>query len=108
MAVKNRRVRLITVVGPRGKQDVVAAADASLVFLLPVFVGLVGDDSVDPDSPRWSLYDREGRALRRVSTLADEQVFDGSVLQLALSVPAAPPTVPYPTLAPAGRREETT
>lgn len=101
MAVKNRRVRLITVVGPRGKQDVVAAADASLVFLLPVFVGLVGGD-IDPNSPRWSLYDREGRVLRRVSTLADEQVFDGSVLHLSLSVPSGPPAVPYPTLTPAG------
>ena len=107
MAVKNRRVRLVTVVGPGGRQDVVAAADASLVFLLPVFVGLVGDESVDPNSPRWSLYDRQGRVLRRVSTLADEQVFDGAVLQLSLTVPAAPPAVPYPTLTPVTGEETT-
>ncbi len=99
MAV-TRRVRLLTLVGPGGRRDVVAAAEASLVYLFPVFVDLVGDGETPADSPRWGLYDVQGQVLRRTSTLLAEQVVDGAVLTLAATPPAGPPPVPHPDVRP--------
>ena len=95
MAV-TRRARLLTVVGPGGRHDVVAAAEASLVFLMPVIIELAGGGGADVSSPRWALYDEDGRVLRRVGTLLSERVLDGAVLVLSESPPTAPPPIPVP------------
>jgi hypothetical protein len=43
---------LLTIVGPGGSEDVAVAADASLVWLLPVFVDLVGGGETSAANPR--------------------------------------------------------
>ncbi len=95
-----RRVRLLTVVGPGGRHDVAAAAEASLVFLMPVLIDLAGGEGAEVTNPRWALYDEDGRVLRRGGTLLSEQVLDGSVLVLSESHPGAPPPVPVPARLP--------
>jgi WXG100 protein secretion system (Wss), protein YukD len=89
--VIGRRARLVTIVGPLGTRDVVVSADASLVFLRPVLVDLVGGDPGDGrgrDSPRWALYTRHGQVLPATRNLAACGVVDGEVLVLAASPPA--------------------
>jgi hypothetical protein len=81
--MRGRQVRLVTVTGPAGRQDVAAAADASLVYLLPVLIDLVGGDVPPPSSPRWSLYTEDGQVVARTRSLAAAGVVDGQVLVLS-------------------------
>jgi hypothetical protein len=73
------------VVGPAGRRDVVAAADASLVYLRPVLVDMVGRDRWPRDSPRWRLVTAEGRPLVATRSLAANGVVDGQLLFLSAS-----------------------
>jgi hypothetical protein len=86
--MRGRRVRLVTVDGPGGRRDVAAAADASLVYLLPVLIDLVGGGAQPPSSPRWALYTEDGLVVARTGTLAATGVVDGQVLVLS---PGPPP-----------------
>ena len=95
MAV-TRRMRLLTVVGPGGRRDVVAAAEASLVYLMPVIIELAGGEGADVTNPRWALYDDSGQVLRRVGSLLSEGVMDGAVLVLGEGPPPGAPDVPAP------------
>jgi WXG100 protein secretion system (Wss), protein YukD len=87
--VRGRRVRLVTVDGPAGRRDLVLAGEASLVFLLPVLVDLVGDGGADRTSPRWALYTAAGNVVPRTRSLIDAGVLDGEVLRLSRSATAA-------------------
>lgn len=87
--MKGRRVRLLTIVGPAGRQDVTVAADASLVYLRPVLVDMVGGAAWPRDSPRWSLTTDQGRVLAATRSLAANGVVDGQVLHLTAG-PADP------------------
>lgn len=91
--MRGRQVRLITVTGPAGREDVAAAADASLVYLLPVLIDLVGGDQVPADSPRWSLYTEDGQVVARTRSLAAAGVVDGQVLVLSPTPPSLAPEV---------------
>lgn len=88
--MRGRRVRLLSVVGPAGRRDLVLAGEASLVYLLPVLVDLVGDGGADRTSPRWALYTGDGTVLPRTRSLIDAGVADGEVLRLARSAGGAP------------------
>jgi WXG100 protein secretion system (Wss), protein YukD len=81
--VKGRRIRLVTVVGPAGRRDLALAGEASLVFLLPVLVDLVGDAGAERTSPRWALYTAEGAVLPRTRSLLAAGVVDGDVVELS-------------------------
>jgi hypothetical protein len=83
--VRGRGVRLLTVVGPAGRRDLVLAGEASLVFLLPVLVDLVGDGGADRSSARWALYTSDGTVLPRTRSLIAAGVADGEVLELSRS-----------------------
>jgi hypothetical protein len=79
---------MVTVVGPGGRTDVVAAADASLVHLIPLLVEQVGADELASTNRRWALYDDGGRVLS-TATLVEQGVADGDVLALSCSGPPA-------------------
>ena len=85
----SRRVRFMTVRGPAGSVDVVAAADASLVYLTQLLVEAVGGGELPGDNPRWNLYDHDRRPLQRTGTLVSQDVVDGDVLVLSSSGPPA-------------------
>ncbi|MDQ1684887.1 MAG: protein secretion system (Wss), protein YukD [Frankiaceae bacterium] len=83
--MRGRRVRLLTVRGPGGTADFVAAADASLLYLRQLFVDVVGGGELPADSPRWNLYDYDNRPLSLTGTLVDQRIVDGDVLRLSYS-----------------------
>ena len=85
--MRGRRVRLVTVTGPGGRRDVAAAADASLVYLLPVLIDLVGGDEHPHGSPRWALYTEAGRVVPRTGSLVSAGVADGQTLVLSTTAP---------------------
>jgi hypothetical protein len=60
----------------------VVTADASLKHLVPLLVHQVGDGTLDPDNPRWALYDEAGRPLSTAS-LTEQGIVDGDVLRLS-------------------------
>ncbi len=89
--MRGRGVRLVTVVGPAGRHDLVLAGEASLVFLLPVLVDLVGDGGADRTSARWALYTCEGDVLPRTRSLISAGVVDGEILELSRAGAGATP-----------------
>lgn len=100
-------MRMLTVVGPGGRTDVTAAADASLGHLIPLLVEQVGDGGLPPSNPRWALYDEAGRPLS-TATLVQQRVTDGDIVVLSCTGPpertpfddAAPDPAPEPSSGP--------
>lgn len=79
-------MRVLTVIGPAGSTDVVAAADASLGHLIPLLVAQVGGASLPANNPRWGLYDELGQPLT-TATLVEQRVTDGDILHLSCTGP---------------------
>ncbi len=87
------RTLLVTVAGPRGRQDLSLPADPPVAELLPVLVRLVGDGTA-PEG--WTLTPTGGRPLAAGASLTAGGVLNGALLHLEAPRPVPPASAPAP------------